>query len=49
MAKQILDLYQLYRLVVQHGGLVQVRYLAPLLFRVGSRHYSSLITTALDK
>eukprot|EP00794_Sanderia_malayensis_P010170 gene10170-11209_t len=24
MAKQILDLYQLYRLVVQHGGLVQV-------------------------
>ena len=24
MAKQVLDLYELYRLVVQHGGLVEV-------------------------
>ena len=26
MAKQILDLFQLYHLVVKHGGLVQVNY-----------------------
>jgi hypothetical protein len=24
MAKQVLDLYELYRLVVQHGGLVEI-------------------------
>ena len=30
MAKQILDLYQLYRLVVQHGGLVQVSFCSSL-------------------